>query len=306
LENIMNARTSSSVLSAADERPTIVQLPQGSPEWLEYRRAKRNASEAAAVLGLSPWLTPYQLWLLKTGRSEVAVTAAMHHGAQLEPEARAAYEARTGHVMQPLVMQSGTYSASLDGITLGGDLVLEIKCPFRGEQSSLWQDAVRGEVPAHYRCQIQHQLMVSGATLAHLWVYAGSRGLLLEVQRDDPAIEQLRRAWDSFQACIDTDSPPPLCEADTVQRTDAAWVEAAKAYKFAKRLADEAATGLDAAREALTALAQHAREHGGGISVTRYWKSGPVNYKAVPALRGVDLTPYRGRPREEIRVLEQD
>ena len=47
----------------------IVQLTQGSPEWLEYRRSRRNASETAAVMGLSPWNTPYQLWLEKTGRA---------------------------------------------------------------------------------------------------------------------------------------------------------------------------------------------------------------------------------------------
>jgi hypothetical protein len=41
--------------------------------------------------------------------------------------ARVAYEAQTGHVMQPLVLQDGPYSASLDGITLSGDLILEVK-----------------------------------------------------------------------------------------------------------------------------------------------------------------------------------
>lgn len=290
---------------AIQAAPTIVPLVQGSPEWLAYRRTMRNASETAAVLCISPWLTPYQLWLLKTGRSEMNVNEAMRHGTELEPAARAAYEQETGFVMQPLVLQAGAYSASLDGITLEGELVLEVKCPYRGEQSSLWQDALKGEVPAHYRCQIQHQLMVSGAEVAHLWVYAGSRGLLLEVLRDPAAIEQLRLAWDRFQVCLDTDTAPPLCEADTVQRADTAWVEAARRYKEAKRLADEAAASLDAARQALAGLTQHAREHGAGVSVTRYWKSGAVNYKAVPALRGVDLTPYRGKPREEVRVLEQ-
>ena len=40
--------------------PTFINLPQGSPEWLAYRLVKRNASESAAVMGLSPWMTPYQ------------------------------------------------------------------------------------------------------------------------------------------------------------------------------------------------------------------------------------------------------
>jgi hypothetical protein len=34
--------------------------------------------------------------------------------------------------MQPLVMVDGDYSASLDGITLAGDTIVEIKCPYKG------------------------------------------------------------------------------------------------------------------------------------------------------------------------------
>ena len=55
-------------------------------------------------------------------------------------------------------------------------------------------------------------------------------------------------------------------------------------------------------REKLVALAQHPKETGAGVSVTRFWKQGSVNYKLVPALNGVDLQQYRGKAREEIRV----
>ena len=50
------------------------------------------------------------------------------------------------------------------------------------------------------------------------------------------------------------------------------------------------------------ALAQHSREHGAGVTVTRYWKAGNVDYKKVPQLRGFDLDRYRGKAREEIRL----
>ncbi len=98
---------------------TIVHVVQGSEEWHAHRRGLRNASETPAVLGISPWVTPYQLWLLKTGRAEHAVNTAMQHGTALEPLARHAYEVETGHVMQPLVLQDGLYSASLDGMRGG-------------------------------------------------------------------------------------------------------------------------------------------------------------------------------------------
>lgn len=281
---------------------TIVKLVQGSPEWLEYRRTMRNASETPAVVGVSPWLTPYQLWLVKTGRSTQAVTPAMQHGTKLEPEARAAYETLTGYVMQPLVLQEGEYSASLDGITLAGDLVLEVKCPFRGRQSRLWKAAQTGETPAYYAAQIQHQLMVSGATEAHLWVYAEGEGILLTQRRDEAAMEALRGAWDTFAAYLATDAAPPLSEADTALRGDPDWIEAAQVFVSAKAHADAATDALEKARQRLIDLTRSPRESGAGVSVVRLWKAGSVDFKKIPELRGVDLERYRGKGREEVRV----
>lgn len=280
----------------------VLKLVQGTPEWHAHRQGMRNASETPAVLGLSPWLTPYGLWLIKTGRHSQPVTPPMAHGTQLEPQARAAYEAQTGEIMNPLVMQDGPYSASLDGINLAGSLIVEIKCPFRGRQSSLWREAVSGNVPCHYAAQVQHQLMVSGAVAAHLWVYAEGEGLLLTLQRDEALMGAIHEAWEAFQPYLDQDTPPPLTDADAEQRDDAAWSQAAQDYLAAKRQADTADEALEAARKALVALSHHPRETGAGVSVVRLWKPGNVDYKRVPELKGVELDRYRGEGRQEVRV----
>ena len=52
----------------------IVKLVQGSPDWHAHRATYRNASETPAVLGVSPWVTPYQLWLQRSGRAKPEVT----------------------------------------------------------------------------------------------------------------------------------------------------------------------------------------------------------------------------------------
>jgi len=49
-------------------------------------------------------------------------------------------------------------------------------------------------------------------------------------------------------------------------------------------------------------LAQHPSESGYGVTVTRFWKQGGVDYKRVPELQGVDLDVYRAKPREEVGV----
>lgn len=238
----------SSTLTQSLPAPTIVQLAQGSPEWLAYRLHKFNASESAAVLGVSPWQTPYQLWLQKTGRSEgTKSTHAMLRGIELEPAARAAYE-------------------------------------------------------EHYVIQVQHQLMVSRAQSVHLWVFDGSLGLLHEVHRDEACMACIQAAWKAFAVHLDTDTPPPLSEADTVQRLDAQWSVAAKGFAEAKAVADQAAERLEAARQALLALVKHPKDCGAGVAVTRYWRQGNVDYKKIPALKGLDLSPWRGKSREEVRV----
>lgn len=281
---------------------TIIQLKQGSPDWLAYRLTMRNASETAAVLGISPWTTPYQLWLLKTGRQQQAVTAAMQHGTDLEPAARAAYEVQTGNIMQPLVLQDGAYSASLDGMNLEGDLIVEIKCPVRGQVSTLWKAVDSGQIPDHYSVQIQHQLMVSGAALAHLWVFDGEYGLLSPIERDETVMQRIREGWNLFQGFLDSDTPPPLTDADTLIRGDAEWADAALAYTHAKQAAERADAVLVQARDALVELAKHPREQGAGVLVTRYWKAGNVAYAKIPELKGLDLNGFRGKAREEVRV----
>jgi len=114
--------------------------------------------------------------------------------------------------------------------------------------------------------------------------------------------QQRGEAWDLFQRLLDTDTPPPLIEADTVVRDDAAWAAAAQDYAQAKRAAQAADAALESAKEALVALAEHPREQGTGVSVTRFRKVGAVDYKGVVELRGVDLEQYRGKGREEVRI----
>ena len=115
-------------------------------------------------------------------------------------------------------------------------------------------------------------------------------------------MERIRAGWDAFQTYLDTDTPPPLTEADTVLRSDTFWTDAAAAFAAAKLAADVADAALASARDALVKLAVHPREQGAGVTVTRYWQAGNVAYGKIPALAGVDLNGFRSKGREEVRV----
>jgi len=280
----------------------IVKLIQGSAEWHEHRRTHRNASETAVVLGVSPWLTPYQLWQHKLGLVVPEVNPAMLRGTALEPAARAAYERATGLVMQPLVIVEGAYSASTDGITLAGDRLLEIKCPFRGRESTLWRSIQDRCLPEHYRWQVQHLLMVTGADVADVYIFDGSEGIVFPVAPDEPVWPQIRAAWDEFVNYVAEKRAPPLTDRDTRVRDDPEWLSAAAAYLELRAAHEELSAKVEEAKDRVLSLTAHAREEGGGLAVTRFWKRGSIDYKRVPELAHVNLEAFRAPAREEIRI----
>ncbi|MCB1666530.1 MAG: YqaJ viral recombinase family protein [Pseudomonadales bacterium] len=283
---------------------TRIYLEQGSADWLAHRQQYRNASETPAVMGVSPWMSPYQLWELRTGRRQQEVTYPMERGLRLEQPARVAYEALTGHVVQPITLVEGDYSASLDGLTFDGSLLVEIKCPVRGAGSTLWEQISQGEVPEHYRLQVQHQLMVSGAEQAELFVYDEElgKGIVLPIPPDPASHEAIRAAWDLFMPHIEADTPPELTERDRLVRDDPAWLAAAETFARRKSALDAAKSAADEARAALLELADHPSVTGGGVTVTRFVRKGSVDYRKAAVDSGIDTEPYRKPGGVDVRI----
>lgn len=122
---------------------------------------------------------------------------------------------------------------------------------------------------------IEHHLMISGAALAHLWVFDGTEGLLAEVPAQPERWPVIREVWDAFMRCFETDTPPPPCERHIHMREDAEWAEAAKRYIVAMREAEAKAAALEEAKAALVALTSTRSECGTGVSVTQFWKISP-------------------------------
>jgi putative phage-type endonuclease len=171
---------------------SIVELTQGTREWLEWRCNGIGASDAPTIMGENPWKTAAELLSEKRGEAgESEVTAAMARGTELEPEARGTYISHTGKRVQPACLQSSEYAwlrASVDGITSNLDTVVEIKCG----QSVYRNTSEYRRVPDHYYGQLQHILAVTGLPLIDFWCYLpGLPALLIPVERDDSYIERL-------------------------------------------------------------------------------------------------------------------
>jgi putative phage-type endonuclease len=149
----------------------IVNHPQGSPEWLQARCGLVTASRVADVIaktksGYSASRAGYLGELVAerlTGQSAESgyMNDDMRRGLELEPQARLAYETKTGRmalecglVLHPS-LQAG---ASPDGL-VGDDGLLEIKCP----RTHVHIDYIEGDKPpAKYLPQMAWQCLCTG------------------------------------------------------------------------------------------------------------------------------------------------
>lgn len=187
----------------------ILQLQQGSPEWLAHRRTARNASDAPAMMGASPYVTRSQLIRQRaTGverEVDAATQAVFDRGHAVEPALRALAERIIGEDLYPVVAVSddGYLSASFDGVTLAEDVILEAKQTNAEKQACI----ARGEIPPADLWQIVQQFAV--CEKAKLCIYLVGDGTdegtaRLDIQRAEVEglIPQLRAGWQQFDADV--------------------------------------------------------------------------------------------------------
>ena len=72
--------------------------PKNDEEWLEIKKNTIGGSEIAIICGLNKWMTPYQFWLVKTGREErQEASIVMKRGSYFEDGLVNMWEGETGH-----------------------------------------------------------------------------------------------------------------------------------------------------------------------------------------------------------------
>lgn len=278
-------------------------MKQNDDTWLEWRRSGIGSSDAPAILGVCPYRTIADVYREKKNGTQQYAHPGMLRGKRLEPVARAEYERTAGLVVQPATRVHPAIDwmrASLDGIAFDDDHLVEIKVPSDGTFAKLREERT---CPAHYQAQIQHQLAVTGARTADLWVWhPDHEGLRIPVARDEDYIARLIEAEGQFWAMV-LDGVPPPDPALGEERTDGPWLDAAREYVRAEAVVAEWRGRQDAARELLVSMMGDAvRVRGGGVSLTQITSKGKVNYKRVPQLEGVNLDAYRGPTLNTVRV----
>lgn len=139
-------------------------LVQGSDAWIEFRLTHHGASEAAAMLGISPKVKRNELLHMKHTSlpkefSDWVQENILDPGHEKEAAARPYIEASLGEDLYPVTMSIGDISASCDGLTMDERTAWEHK----QWNTALAESLDHGELPDEYMPQAQQVLMVTGA-----------------------------------------------------------------------------------------------------------------------------------------------
>lgn len=188
----------------------------GSPEWTRLV----SASKVAAILGISPWESPYSLWMTMAGRvpHEEKDTPAIRRGNYLEhgvvqwwldqhPE-------YTWHETQWSVRLGDWGIATLD-ILAREDIGAEspVACEVKTTSSwDEWGEPGTDAIPAHYYAQVLWQLACEPKAergyVAVLGPFLDFREYVIE--RDQTVIDDLIRRCRAFYDSLSQDEPPAL------------------------------------------------------------------------------------------------
>ncbi|PUA19504.1 YqaJ viral recombinase family protein [Glaciimonas sp. PCH181] len=194
-------------------------------DWLSVRKRGLGSSDAGAAVGLNPYQSQLELWMIKTGRDGNLPkidpndeTSPLYWGTLLEPIVAAHYTRRTGHRVRKInaVLQHPEFPwmlANIDREVTGAADVQILECKTAGEFGArLWKDGV----PEYVQLQVQHQLAVTHKAAADVCVLVcGQEIRIYRIERDDALIARLIALEQQFWHYVESDTPPPADGSDS-------------------------------------------------------------------------------------------
>lgn len=170
-------------------------------DWLQWRRHGIGGSDAAAIVGLSPYSSPYTVYCDKVGlTADDKDTEAARLGRDLEGYVVQRWQERTGKRARRCnyMLQNQILSwmiADVDRLVIGEDAGLECKTTSAYNKT----DFAGGDIPPYYYVQCQHYMAVTELPRWYLGVLVLGVGFYdLVVERNDDDIDALTEAEGRF------------------------------------------------------------------------------------------------------------
>lgn len=199
------------------------------------RRLYIGGSDAAAILGVSPWATPVELWMQKTGREEPRRVDPVRErifarGKRLEPvilEMVVDKLQERGHDVQLIETNKRYYDPEhaymsceidfelmLDGEHINGDCKSVV-----GFARKKWGDEDTEDVPIEYAAQFMHGMMITGRRACLVAALIGLDDVAIYwVKRDQETIDAMRAKEIAFWTDhVQGDTPPDTFTFDDVK-----------------------------------------------------------------------------------------
>ena len=199
------------------------------------RKLYIGGSDAAAILGVSPWATPVELWMQKTGREAPRQVDPVRErifarGKRLEPvilEMVIDKLQERGHDVQLLETNKRYYDTEhtfmsceidfelmLDGEHINGDCKSVV-----GFARKKWGDEDTEDVPIEYAAQFMHGMMITGRRACLVAALIGLDDVAIYwVRRDQETIEAMRAKEIAFwHDHVIGDTPPDTFTFDDVK-----------------------------------------------------------------------------------------
>lgn len=182
-----------------------------------------GSSDTAAILGISPWKTPLDVYLDKV-QPRVEITdpdklRVLNRGKRMEPYVIDLLAEETG---LEIVRRGERYvdleydflAAEIDAEAASGENI-EIKTvsPFKAKE---WGEQQSDEIPVHYAAQAMHALMITGRKICIFGVLIGADDFrIYRIERDDVTIAAIRAKEIAFWKRVqDRDQPDPSTVSD--------------------------------------------------------------------------------------------
>lgn len=220
------------------------------------RKTYLGSSDVAAILGLSPWRTPLDVYMEKIGRGtppDPAKEAIFRRGKRLEPVVLDMLAEEYGY---EIVTRGARYrdpvhpwmAAEIDGETeIDGERVnIEVKTvhPFAAGE---WGEMETDEIPVHYAAQAMYGLMITGRQRCIFAALFGADNLVTyDLRRDEETIDGIRAKAIAFWTdhVLAKVPPEPIVlddvyrllrrDSDTIVEADKDLTRLLAAYKEAK------------------------------------------------------------------------
>lgn len=191
------------------------------------RRSFIGGSDVAAIMGLSPWMSAYELWELKTAEEPAvednspAKQKVLERGKRLEPYVIEMIEAETGIFIQKR-NQIYSYADSWIRAEIDFEFTLDTGEVANGEIKTVspfaakeWGEVGTDEIPLHYALQALWGQFVTGRKHTLVAALIGADDLrLYEVHYDAALVDEIYRRACAFWELVQTKTPPPPANAD--------------------------------------------------------------------------------------------